>query len=108
MLRSSRTWCSTNAVVSCMKARRRFSSNSGKMFGSGSQVCALRTPSHWLAKLSTSERERGSRSMRVTWRDSSAGARSCPCAARSSSVSSGMLFHRKNDRRDASSKSLSR
>ena len=38
-------------MVSSMKARRRFSSNSGNMFGSGSHALALRSVSHCAAKL---------------------------------------------------------
>ena len=60
-----------------------------------------------MAKLSTSACERGSRSIRRTCRSSTAGLpTACRLTARSSSSSSGMLLHRKNDSRDARSRSL--
>ena len=43
------------------------------MFGSGSKLAALRTPSHWLPKLSTSAFDRGSRNIRRTCCSSTAG-----------------------------------
>ena len=57
---------------------------------------------------STSACDRGSASMRRTCCSSTSGSFSCPAAAASSSSSSGMLLQRKNDSRDASSRSLTR
>ena len=71
--------------------------------------CAmLRSCSHWPAKFSTSALAFGSASMRRTCWASVAGSCSLPRSARSSSSSSGMLLQRKNDSRDASSRSLIR
>ena len=53
-------------------------------------------------------RRAGSASMRRTCCSSIGGFVSCPRSARSSRRSSGMLLHRKNDSREASSRSLSR
>ena len=53
-------------------------------------------------------RARPSLSRRRTWRSSIAGSCSLPRIAVSSSSSSGRLLHRKNDSRDASSRSLMR
>ena len=66
----------------------------------------LRRWSHCDAKFVTRLLDRGSASMRVTWRSSTAGLSRSPRAARSISSSSGMLLQRKNDSRDASSRSL--
>ena len=66
----------------------------------------LRRYSHWSAKLVTRRRERGSASIRRTCRSSTAGLCSSPAIATSSSSSSGMLLQRKNESRDASSRSL--
>ena len=52
--------------------------------------------------------ERGSPSIRRTCRSRTAGSSSCRRSATANSSSSGMLLHRKNDSRDASSRSLSR
>ena len=64
--------------------------------------------SHCPAKLFTSAQDFGSASMRSTCCSSTFGSRRRAFAATSSSSSSGMLLHRKNDRRDARSRSLSR
>ena len=55
------------------------------------------------AKFATSASARGSAIIRRTCASSTPGSRSCPAIARSSNSSSGMLVHRKNDSRDASS-----
>ena len=72
----------------------------------GSSGCAGRATGrrNW----STSASAFGSASMRRTCCFSTAGVCSVPCAATRSSSSSGMLLHRKNDSRDASSRSLMR
>ena len=59
----------------------------------------FRRYSHCSAKLSTSDAERGSASIRRTCCSSTFGSRSFPRPARSSSSSSGMLLQRKNDKR---------
>ena len=74
------------------------------MNGSGSSASMSRTFSHSNAKLVVSVFERGSASMRRTCCSSTLGSLSLPCSATVSSSSSGMLLHRKNDRRDASSR----
>ena len=53
-------------------------------------------------------RDRGSAIIRRTCCSSTAGSLSLPCVATVSSSSSGMLLHRKNDNREASSRSLMR
>ncbi len=61
------------------------------------------------AKLVTSDsRLCRSASMRRTCSSKTLGSFSLPCSARPSSSSSGMVLHRKNDRREASSRSLTR
>ena len=107
MLRSSCSWLSRNSSVSLTNAVRRLSSNHGYLrLASGVSSQTLRTCSHWLKKFCTSAvRARGSASMRRTCRSNTFASRSFPRIARSSSSSSGMLLHRKNDRRDASSTS---
>ncbi len=69
---------------------------------------SLLMPSHWNAKLRASEMERGSFSIRFTCFSSTASFDSSPRAATSSSSSSGRLLHRKNESREASSRSFSR
>ena len=100
---------SKNSSVSRRKACRRLSSKSGNRRGSGFAAERLRRCSHCAAKL---------RHQRVGARigehaadlplEHRAAARSVPRTAASSSGSSGMLLQRKNDSRDASSRSLSR
>jgi len=62
--------------------------------------------SHCGRKLSASVIDRGSASMRFTCRSSTAGWLRRPALARRSSSSSGMVFQRKNDSFDASSRSV--
>ena len=62
--------------------------------------------SHWNTKLLASVIDRGSASMRATCSSSTAGSLSLPLMASSSSSSSGIVFQRKNDSFDASSRSL--
>ena len=100
---------SKNSSVSRRNACRRLSSKSGNTLcdGPGQRQVAQEQP---LAGEVLDERvgRGGSASIRRTWRASIAGALSWPFAATSSSSSSGMLLHRKNDSRDASSRSLMR
>ena len=97
----------TKSAVSVRNDWRSASSN-GKMTGSGFTVSTFRRWSHWPAKFETRVSARGSSSIRRTWRSSTTGSLSLPRSARSSSSASGMVLHRKNDRRDASSTSLRR
>ena len=62
--------------------------------------------SHWNTKLLASVFDRGSASMRWTCLSSVAGSLSLFLLARSSSSSSGIEFHRKNESFDASSRSV--
>ena len=65
-----------------------------------------RTFSHWPVKFSTNACERGRRSSARPAAPAPPASCSVPCDASSISSSSGMLLHRKNDRREASSRSL--
>ena len=87
---------------------RRSSSKFGYSRGSGSMASSPRTPSHWNAKFVTSERERGSASMRASCPALEHGGlvQALPSSASASSSSSGPWLHRKNASRDASSRSL--
>ena len=106
-LRSSRSWLSRNSSVSRWNASRRFSSNSGKHVRIG------RLAAHG-AQLQPLAEEIVDQRLRARRRPASAApaARAppdpsaCPAPPASSSSSSGMLLHRKNDSRDASSRSL--
>ena len=97
-----------NSSVSRCIASRRLSSNSGNRLTSGVTARMFRSSSHCAAKLLTSADERGSASIRRTCAASTARSFSFPLSAASSSSSSGMLLHRKNDSREASSRSLMR
>ncbi len=70
-------------------------------------VSIFATLSHWKAKSRVSEMPRGSAIMRRTWAFSTSGFDSSFFSARDSSSSSGRLLHRKNDSREASSRSFS-
>ncbi len=96
-----------NCSVSLRNPLRMLSSKSGNISRSGTTFASrLRSCSHWPVKFSTSASARSSSSMRCACAASTLGSRSRPAAARSSSFSSGMLLHRKKDRREASSTSL--
>ena len=69
-------------------------------------LCTLRSCSHWPAKFATRAWAFGSASIRRTCCSSTSGSCSVPASAASSRASSGMLLHRKNERRDASSMPL--
>ena len=98
----------TNSRVSCRRASRRFSSKSGNASTSGTTPASLPSLSHWLAKLSTSACDADRASIRRTCCSSTAGLLELARVAASSSSSSGMLLQRKNDSRDARSRSLRR
>ncbi len=89
-----------------LEASRSVLSKSGKMFTAGSVAAMPRMFNHWPVKFCTSACERGSAIMRSTCCLSTFG--SCSLLAEASVINSlsGMLLHRKNDRRDASSRSL--
>ena len=91
-----------------MRNAWRSASSNGKISGSGFTVSTFRSCSHWPAKFDTSASARRSSSIRRTWRSSTAGSFSRPCSAASSSSASGIVLHRKNESRDASSTSLIR
>ena len=76
--------------------------------GTGVWDCRARKLSHWPAKLLTSCCDRGSLSIRLTCCSRTAFSCSLFWLASFNSSSSGMLLHRKNDRREASSRSLMR
>ncbi len=95
-----------NSLISCLKARRRSGSNSGKMVGSGVWVSSAPSCSHWKPKLVTSDSARGSASIRRTSASSTLGWLSLLSSASFSSGSSGTLLQRKKDRREARSRSL--
>ncbi len=97
-----------NISVSRRSDCRRLSSKSGNSSEFGSTLLTLRSCSHWPAKLLTSACDFGSASMRRTCCSSTAGDFSLPWLATFSSSSSGMLLQRKNDKRDASSRSSRR
>ena len=70
---------------------------------------AQRTPSHWPVKLR--DQRLGARIRAASGAPAARAPpdpRSRPCAATSISSSSGMLLHRKNDRREASARSVMR
>ena len=94
--------------VSSLNASRSSPSNSGYTSSTGVEPSSRRSSSHWAEKLSTSARDRGSLSIRLTCASSTVRSRNRPFSARPSNSSSGMLLHRKNDSRDARSMSLSR
>ena len=96
---------SKNIFVSRSKAMRRLSSKWNSSSGLGRNPGTFRMCSHWPAKSSTSACERGSASMRCTCSRRTSGSCNVPCTATSTSSSSGMLLHRKNERREASSRS---
>ncbi len=84
----------------------RLSSNQGNFVLSGFSNHTLRVCSQSEKKFCTSDsRERESANIRRTCCSSTAGSRSLLLIARSSSVSSGMLLHKANDRREANSTS---
>ena len=101
---------SRNSSVSRRNASRRLSSKSGKDARIGRARCAgCAGTATGRRSWSTNASARGSASIRRTCCSSTAGiAAACRARARSSSSSSGMLLHRKNDRREASSRSLMR
>ena len=98
--------CSTNSSISSRNAARRLSSKFGKMIGSGSISSSARIFSHWNAKLFVrATPTRGSASSRRTCASRTAGVFSVPFSAAARSSSSGARPIRKNERREASSKS---
>ena len=99
---------STKSSVSRRKPWRSASSKSGNTLCTGAVASRLRRNSHWPAKLRTNASAFGLASIRRTCCSSTAGRPSCRRAASASSSSSGMLLHRKNESRDASSRSLTR
>ena len=108
-LRSSRTMLSKNSSVSRRNACRRLSSKSGNRPQSGVTTSRFRRCSHWPAKF-VDERSRpriGEHAPHLLLEHRRARA-ARPAPPASSSSSSGMLLQRKNDRRDASSRSLMR
>ena len=107
-LRSSCTTLPKNSSVSRMNACRNVSSKVGNASRSGALFSRFRSASHWSGKFFVNAFERSSASIRRTCASSTPGARSRFRLARFSSSSSGMLLHRKNDRREASSVSAMR
>ena len=97
-----------NSSVSFLKLCRKVSSKFGKSSSFGATLCRLRRKSHWPAKLFTKASAFGSASMRRTCFSSAAGSLNFPCAAALIRSSSGRLLHRKNESREASSRSLTR
>ena len=103
-LRSSRTMLPKSISVSRRNDCRRLSSNVPRLrlhVGELAQVEPLARRS-----CRTSASAFGSASMRDTCCSSTAGSTAGPATARSSSWSSGMLLHRKNESREASARSL--
>src|SRR3990172_5108428 len=83
------------SCVSCWKACRKFSSNSGNSSGSGAAVAILRRYSHCPAKLSTRVFARGSASIRRTCCSSTAGSLS----RRRSALRGRIAFHAEQEPR---------
>ena len=107
MLRSSLITEAKKSSDSFCIASRRGSSKAGNMVESGLTADRLRSWSHWPAKFSTSPWALGSLSIRDTCLVSVSGVCSVFSAASLISSSSGMVLHRKYERREAISKSLS-
>ncbi len=78
----------------------------GNNFGSGCTESRVVRFSHFIAKLVTRLEALGSASMRLTCFSNAPGLVKPPAAASVSSSSSGPVFHRKNERREASSRSV--
>ncbi len=97
-----------NSSTSCLNASRSVLSKSGNRFTTGSLAAMPRMFSHWPVKFCTSACERGSAIMRPTCCRNVFGSCSLLAAASRISSMSGMLLQRKNDSRDASSRSLMR
>src|SRR5205823_12128930 len=83
-------------------------SKSGKTSSIGYFARRFLRYNHWPAKFAPRARARSSASMRLTCASRTAGSFSRPLIARSSNWSSGTLLQMKNERRDASSRSLTR
>ena len=79
-----------------------------KLVSMGSTLSSSSRLSQPSAKFSTSARARSSLSIRATCACMTAGCDSLLAAARSTNVWSGPVLHRKKDRREASSKSVSK
>src|SRR6185437_9634824 len=94
-----------NSSTSRLNASRSVLSKSGNRFTAGSLAARPRILSHWPVKFCTSACERGSAIMRSTCCFSTFGSCSLLAEARAISSLSGMLLHRKKERRDASSRS---
>ncbi len=103
MLRSSRTMRSKNRSVSSRIDIRRYWSKSGNFSTSGLTFSSARNCSHCPPNSRTSDAALGSCSMRRTSAASTSGFRSDLLSACVRSAWSGMLAHRKYDRRVASS-----
>jgi len=96
---------SKNIIVSVFIASRSSGFHSLNLSGSGLTTSRLRVSSHCPAKFAANALARGSASMRLTCASSTIGSRSVPDSASASSSSSGIELQRKNERREASSRS---
>ena len=110
MLRSSRTMLSNSSSTSRRIDCARFLVKSGKIVGSGMHLRQARQPQPLRREIRRqSSRRVGSASMRLTCCSSTAGSFSLPLLASVDQLlRPGLLPHRKNDSRDASSRSLMR
>ena len=95
------------ASASFEKSCRSCSLNTGNNFGSGFTGSRVVRFSHFMAKLVTRLEALGSASMRLTCFSTTPGLVKPLAAASVSSSSSGPVFHRKKERREASSRSVS-